>query len=143
MKNMTKQQITRMTAMSSLAMSKIPVAVVGLLLAGVLASCAELDDAATEAAEEVQTDGEISSVEAAVLEGQGANLLAPCGESIRSCSGNFCVDYRHCTSGSDSVRVRAIIGLGADGPCTTVGPNQTKVIWIYGGISFFDHIARC
>jgi len=90
-------------------------------------------------------DTRAASEEALVSpEDQEADLLAPCGESLQFCGTNTtCVNYRHCTSGSDSLRVRAIIGLGPDGPCTTVGPNETRGIWAYGGISFFDHIARC
>jgi hypothetical protein len=68
------------------------------------------------------------------------------------CGGNLVKDpsgvgtlviYRHCTSGSDSLSVRAIIGLGPDGPCTTVGPNQSKQIYRYVSPAYFDHIARC
>ena len=54
------------------------------------------------------------------------------------------VTYRHCTSGSDSIRVRAIIRFHVDGACTTVGPRQTREIdtyWFPSGV--FDRIARC
>lgn len=54
------------------------------------------------------------------------------------------VTYRHCTSGSDSIRVRAIIRFHADGACTTVGPRQTREIdsfWFPSGV--FDRIAGC
>ena len=53
------------------------------------------------------------------------------------------VYYRHCTSGSDSLRVRAIIGAGGDGPCTTVGPNSEKRIHRYVSPAYFSSIARC
>jgi hypothetical protein len=89
-----------------------------------------------------QTEG-ASDEGLSIPDDPGAGILAPCGASLRGCTGVTCVDYRHCTSGSDSIRVRAIIHLGADGPCTTVGPNQTKLIWTYGGFSFFDRIDRC
>jgi hypothetical protein len=69
---------------------------------------------------------------------------ARCGESLRFFPNNLTgVVYRHCTSGRDSVRVRAIIKRGADGRCTTVGPNEEKIIHFYGGISSFDRIDRC
>jgi hypothetical protein len=54
------------------------------------------------------------------------------------------VTYRHCTSGSDSIRVKAIIRFHADGSCVTVGPRQTREIdsyWFPTGV--FDRIARC
>lgn len=54
------------------------------------------------------------------------------------------VTYRHCTSGSASIRVKAIIRFHTDGPCVTVGPRQTREIdtfWTPSGV--FDRIARC
>ena len=36
------------------------------------------------------------------------------------------VTYRHCTSGSDSIRVRAIIRFHVDGACTTVAGSANS-----------------
>jgi hypothetical protein len=102
------------------------------------------DPTLEQGTEALQQPGDTSKDGLTISKEQDEALLAPCGESLRPCNINqICVDYRHCTSGSDSLRVRAIIHLGPDGPCTTVGPGQTKLIWIYGGISFFDRIDRC
>jgi len=54
------------------------------------------------------------------------------------------VYYRHCTSGRDSLRVKANIRWWPDGPCTTVGPNETKLIDTYPvPPGTFSHIDRC
>jgi hypothetical protein len=74
----------------------------------------------------------------------------PCGHLLRfdppepSSPVLWRVTYRHCTSGSDSIRVKAIIRFHADGSCVTVGPRQTRQIdtyWFPSGV--FDRIARC
>jgi hypothetical protein len=74
----------------------------------------------------------------------------PCGHLLRfdppepSSPVLWRVTYRHCTSGNDSIRVKAIIRFHADGSCVTVGPRQTREIdtfWTPTGI--FDRIARC
>ncbi|WP_158102849.1 hypothetical protein [Lentzea kentuckyensis] len=51
--------------------------------------------------------------------------------------------YRHCTSGSDSVHVRAVIDWGSDGDCKEVTANETRKIAEYTNPSEFSHIRRC
>lgn len=67
----------------------------------------------------------------------------PCGGSTGDKVLYTAVYYRHCTSGSDSVRVKAIINNGADGDCKTVGANKTEEIAGYKWPSSFDRIVRC
>jgi hypothetical protein len=68
----------------------------------------------------------------------------PCGTSIESTvgSGQRAV-YRHCTSGSGSVTVRAIINNWPDGGCTTVGPNQELEIWRWAWPGSYARTDRC
>jgi hypothetical protein len=75
---------------------------------------------------------------------------APCGHSLQRTHGNvYDVIYRHCTSGSDSVRVRAIINNAVDGSCQLVRAGQTKAIHSFETPvpNFpdpkFDRIERC
>lgn len=96
----------------------------------------------------------VSALSAAVVLGTAAAAPAqaadPSTQAARPCGASFAnhgpitdVYYRHCTSGSDSVRVRAIIHWDIDGPCVTVGPRQTRLIWTFVAPGRFDRIARC
>ncbi len=79
------------------------------------------------------------------------SALQRCGEElVTECSGGrnpgckIYVYYRHCTSHRDSIRVKANIQFYPDGRCTTVGPNETRLIMVYGtppGV--FRRIDRC
>jgi hypothetical protein len=73
---------------------------------------------------------------------QPASAAFPCGTTVGHEWYGYTVHYRHCTNGTDSVRVKAIVDFGPDGGCTTVGPNQEKVIHRYS-YGVFSHIARC
>jgi hypothetical protein len=74
---------------------------------------------------------------------QVAAAARPCGESTGDKILYIAVYYRHCTSGSDSVRVKAIINNGSDGSCTTVNAGKTEEIAGYVWPSSFDRIVRC
>jgi hypothetical protein len=67
----------------------------------------------------------------------------PCGESFNNVGPYTDVYYRHCTSGSDSLTVKAVIHWDFDGPCVTVGPNETRLIWTFVAPGRFDRIVRC
>lgn len=147
--------------------TKIPnalIAAIGICALAVTAGCAlESDEAEllgddeftsqsdTEGpeAEEAEAEGTAATLQGVHLEGEGtANVPTPnltCGEWLWC---DFCpvteVHYRHCTSGNDSVRVKAIIDWWDDGACVTVGPNQAKQIDFFpSDIGTFNRIVRC
>jgi hypothetical protein len=87
----------------------------------------------------VSEDRDVEEVDAAAYR-CGANLeLVSVGGTIPI----WKVIYKHCTSGNDSVRVRAIVSGWEDGPCKTVGPRQAKLIWDFPPGASFDRIDRC
>ncbi len=67
----------------------------------------------------------------------------PCGASFSHFGTATTVWYRHCTSGNDRVRVRAIIHWGFNGPCETVYADQTKAIHNFIAPARFDRIQSC
>jgi hypothetical protein len=67
-----------------------------------------------------------------------------CGTSLTSKSQTITVWYRHCTSGSDSVRRKAIIAWGDDGNCLTIAAGQTRWMKTYTApLSWFDRMVAC
>ncbi|GCE01057.1 hypothetical protein EHYA_08796 [Embleya hyalina] len=96
----------------------------------------------------------MSALSTAVVLGITAAAPAQAAETstraARPCAVSFAhhgpltdVYYRHCTSGSDWVKVKAIIKWGGDGPCYPVGPGQTRLIASFVQPERFDRIVRC
>jgi hypothetical protein len=70
--------------------------------------------------------------------------MATCGANFYpAMGGGTSVTYKHCTSGSDSVVVKAIINNGFDSDCERVGPNDEKFLMVFIWPGSFDRIVRC
>jgi hypothetical protein len=96
-----------------------------------------------QAVEAAPSAAEMAAAVAAQPDGHGSGGHA-CGTSLTSKSQTITVWYRHCTSGSDSVRRKAIIAWGDDGNCHTIAAGQTRWMKTYTApLSWFDRMVAC
>lgn len=89
-------------------------------------------------------DGEVASTSSAATSYKcGTNLVTQCrGGRTPQCV--VYVHYRHCTSGSKSIKVKAEISFYPDGRCISVGAHKTALIAAYGAPpGMFKRIKRC